>query len=511
MALTHVRAWADQSPEQRAIEAIRTAALVPSSYPDHPLPLVSGWMDGRQPLGFGPQYQIDQIRNGQYLLPWLAVYEQPSSVAADARHQAEFASYYEPAVKYLAEHHLPLCVTTSEWEVIMRGMGQGILGQIPLSPRTPVSDWYAAGQKWAQHSVIRRLQSLYPDPPLVLILPDDEYPRLSATQLGAGYSARSNDQLMARRRALGDSWIDRYRAMLQGFRDGLGAPGWRSHVRIVGFDAFPPPFIGRWPGWIDYTLYVPGRVEPFPEAWDGASVSYYQHDYFPDSDFTVWSPQIEAMNWVAELDGTYRRRPNYWFELSTWDGQQRGQPTDKAQFYASRGQSYSAARYGGMVQFGMWLLRPRVIREFRNPTDDRAAFGPYFQALLAAVARVHDNPTLAGFWRRGRLLPNPSSQHPYQENVPADLAGRSRWYLLDSSKNPTRPWNLSTQIQVFAIALEQGESPHRQWLVYAFTPQRTTKDIDVVIPGGPSIRVTGTSAGAFTLVREDDRSELPLG
>ena len=43
------------------------------------------------------------------------------------------------------------------------------------------------------------------------------------------------------------------------------------------------------------------------------------------TDYTLWSPQIETMNWVFMLDEVQRTRPEFWFELSTWDGNVPGQ------------------------------------------------------------------------------------------------------------------------------------------------------------------------------------------
>ena len=91
------------------------------------------------------------------------------------------------------------------------------------------------------------------------------------------------------------------------------------------------------------------------------------------------------MNYVPVLAEVRRKQPDFWFEISTWDGQQPGQPSDKLLFYANRGQTYPPDRYGGMVQFGMWLLRPRVVRDFRGSLDDeRIRFGPYFDRIMAA-------------------------------------------------------------------------------------------------------------------------------
>jgi hypothetical protein len=351
---------------------------------------------------------------------------------------------------------------------------------------------------------LRRLQRLYPDPPLVLFVSNNEQPKLSPDDLHAGYSSSADAAAIARRRAIGDAWIARYKMLLRGFREGLESPAWRANAVFVGYDAFMSPAMGRWGGWPSYSLYVPGRTEPWPYAWDGASASFYVHDWAPDSDFMVWSPQIEAMNYVAVLDEVRRAKPAFWFEISTWDGQQAGQPTDKRRFYALRGQELTASRYGGMVQFGMWLLRPRVVREFRNPEDDRIRFGSYFEAILSAVARVHDDVTLRTFWRTGRLLENPVGGHPYQEALPSELASRPRWFMLESASNPRRPWEISTPLKVFSLALEQGAKPHREWLVYACSPLDEVAEVEVTIPGGPALRVRAKRGGAFTVFKEGD-------
>ena len=66
----------------------------------------------------------------------------------------------------------------------------------------------------------------------------------------------------------------------------------------------------------------------------------------------------------------------------------------------------TTARYEGLVQFGMWLLRPRVVREFRGWLETVEYAGAYFDAILDAVDRVYANAVLRKFWRRGDLVPN---------------------------------------------------------------------------------------------------------
>jgi hypothetical protein len=206
------------------------------------------------------------------------------------------------------------------------------------------------------------------------------------------------------------------------------------------------------------------------------------------------------MNFLPQLAEIRRAKPAFWFEISTWDGQEPGQPTDKWWFFQKRGEEWTAERYGGMVQFGMWLMRPRVVREFRNPEHDRIRFGPYFEAVIAAVGRVHDEPLLRDFWEHGVLVPNPSAGHPYEVALTADVAAASRWFLLDSADNPPRPWKLDTQLAVYALALARGDLPHREWLVYTFSPLSARRQVSVTIPDGPTVLLPSGRAGCFTRV-----------
>lgn len=498
----------DGTAEQRAIAAILRGANPRIPGAEYPLPLAASWNTGLKPLGFTPAWQIGQIRRGRYLLPWFVLGVPSAGPARIGYLNAFDALYYGSAIGYLARHHLPLTFEAAPWETLLSRLSHPYAKTdakgraLPLSPLGPVAPWYDAGRAWARYPSLRELQRLYPDPPLVLLISDNEADRVSADDLHAPYGVNASPQIIARRRAIGDAWIVRYEAMIRGFRDGLDAPGWRAHALFIGYDAFVTPAMGRWTGWGSYSLYVPGRTEPWPYAWDGASVSYYVHDWAPDSDYTVWSPQIEAMNYVPALAEVRRSKPDFWFEISTWDGQQLGQASDKLLFYASRGQTYTPDRYGGMVQFGMWLLRPRVVREFRNWTDDRIRFEPYFDRVMDAVARVHRDPVLRDFWRHGRLVANPTGGHPYEAALTPELASRPRWFLLDSPANPPRPWQLTTPLAVYSLALVRGRAPRREWLVYAFSPLRRSGVVSVRIPGGPEVMVQTAPGGAFTRIEE---------
>lgn len=501
-----------ETPELRAIAAILRDSDPWRPGAEHPLPLAASWSVGMTPLGFTPAWQVEQIRGGHYLLPWFWLGVPPvGPTPKDPGYSTVFdAVYYGSAIGYLARHGLPLSFDMPPWEILLPQVSAAYAKKtdsgghpLDISPFGPIRPWYEAGRAWVRTPSVLQLQRLYPDPPLVLFISDNESSKLTPDDLHAPFSLHPPPQITARRRAIGDAWIARYKAMIDGMRDGLEAQGWRSHALFIGYDALVTSAMGRWGGWGAYSLYVPGRTEPWPYAWDGASVSYYVHDWAPDADYIVWSPEIEAMNYVPVLAEVRRTLPDFWFELSTWDGQQPGRPSDKLLFYANRGQTYSPDRYGGMVQFGMWLLRPRVVRDFRGSQDDeRISFGSYFDEIMDAVARVHRDPVLRDFWRRGRLVENPVGGHPYEEALPPELASRPRWFLLDSAANPPRPWQLVTPLAVYSLALVQGRAPHREWLVYAFSPLQRSDVVSVRLPGGPEVMVSATQRGAFTLIEE---------
>lgn len=485
---------------------IRAAALANTLWGvSHALPLVGHWNNGVRIDGFHPSYQLQQIQEGNYLLPWIDLAQPSEPIAPE--------SYYRRAVDEFAAQGLPISFVSTQWEVLVaKELGASWRRELqalgdPLSPFSPREYWYKAGLRWGQHPLLKKIQKLYPNPPLIVFVSNNEQRKLGWVEIARsgspipGLGPNPTDQEVIN--SVGDAWIDRYGDLIRGFRDGLTAPAWKNRAIFVGYGAFGGSALGRWGGWTQYSLYKPGRFEPWPVVWDGGSVPFYVFNWDPTTDFRVWSPQVQSMNWVPMLQLTNVLRDNFWFEISTWDGQSGNPADDKRVHYIERGQIYDGLRYGGMVQFGMWLLRPRVVREYRGYLQTREQFGDYFDAIMAAVARVHRNPTLAHFWQNGRLLPNKSADHPYQVSVPDEIRKLDRWFLLESPDNKARPWKLDTKIQLYALALEIGTAGSREWLVYSFAPRRINRrEFRVQIPGGPEVSVGASRAGCFTHIVE---------
>jgi hypothetical protein len=251
--------------------------------------------------------------------------------------------------------------------------------------------------------------------------------------------------------------------------------------------------------------------------WDGGSPSYYTHNWDGSTDYRVWSPQVEFMNLVFMQKQAYQLNPEFWYEFSVWDGYEPGEDNDKRLFYRDQGQAFTPERYGGFVQFGMWLTRPRAVREHRDWNETWQDCGPFFMALVAAVDRAHTNATLREWWRYGELVPNGARLHPYQQAIPEEYQSVDRWFLLETDANS--PGSLSgfvdsrdsqKEIRVFALALARGSAPERKWLVYAHSPLAERDAVQIRVPGYGDITVHVSVAGSFYLVDERTRSTTPV-
>jgi hypothetical protein len=520
-------AWAQSVDRPLSVpQAIRTEAMrAPDDPVGRPLPLASHWNSGITPSNdtFGPAYQIDLIEAGHHVLPFLRM-----PTPSDPASKNLSSEYYELPLKKLAEWGLPFSMLSTQWESLLSGDKKYL--ELPaeanpnafeldgtvvpeVDPMGPVEPWREVGRKWTTSPGMQRLLALYPAPPLVLLVSNNEHAKVTWPE--ADMSKRYVDRFgsdtsdVFKRQVFAEGWIERYRALLVGMKEGLANSSWSDAVRFIGYDAFGPRNLGRWPEWKQNSLYVPGRIDWSPLVWDGGSPSFYVLNSNASTDYTVWSPQIAAMNWVFMQAEATRLNKRFWFEFSTWDGST-DTLDDKRSFYASQGQTYSPARYAAMVRFGMWLTRPRVVREFRGWDGRGSEHRAYFLSLVQAVDEVHDNPVLRRFWRKGNLVPNRNHTHPYQADVPDEYKNEDRWFLLDTNLDPVRPWQLNTALPVFALALTMAKGGAREWLVYAHAPLGLRQNVLVMIPDYGFVKIDVPAAGAFYWLQEKGGKVIPV-
>ncbi len=521
-------------PARLAAEQIRREALLPPNGPSgRPLPLVSHWNMGSQGRGWTPQYQVELLRAGHRILPWMGWPR--GDPDKDEKSQARFDGYYAELLGLCRRYRLPISFRGTQWEAMLvkqeyRELAPDDCPAVitpegkaigKLSPFGPIDPWRDPAREYVDTPAMKKLQSLYPDPPLVLFVSNNEAPDLRWHQVEElsrryvyKYGQGHSDQF--KRKVVAEGWMERYPVMFQAMRDALVSEAWKKNVRFVGYGAFGPSHFGRWAQWKDYSLITGEWTSPDWHIWDGGSPSYYTHNWCPNRDHWVWSTQVQSMNWIFQLEEAWKVNPDFWWEISTWDGNGGWTPGDectpelekkaKACQYIRDGQTYTPERFLGWIQFGMWLLRPRAVREFRASTIPLEPWRPFFEKLLLAVDRVHEEETLAEFWRHGRLVPNTAHRHPYQEDVPEKYRDVPRWFLLDTNLDPERPWELTTNIPVFSLALVLGETGKRRWLLYAHSPLEDRRDVEIALPEFGQVTVDVPRAGAFYVVYEPSRN-----
>ncbi len=528
---------AEPAPSEAArevAEEIRREALMsPAGSRGRPLPLVSHWNMGSQGKGWTPDYQVELLNKGHHILPWMSWPQ--GDPDADEKAMKRFLDYYGNLIQCCRDMKLPISFRGTQWEamLVQEKYRELPLEECPavvapegkaipkLSPFGPVDRWRDPAGEYVDNPAMKKLQEIYPDPPLVLFVSNHEPPDLRWHQVNKSkryldkYGTDRSDEF--KRKVVSEGWMERYPIMFRAMRDALISDIWKKNVRFVGYGSFGPSHFGRWAEWKQYSLITDEWIDPEPLIWDGGSPSYYTHNWNDNRDHRVWSTQVQSMNWLFMLDWVYQVKPDFWWEVSVWDGNDGGWTPDmgyvpellkksKACQYMKDGQTYTPDRYEGWVQFGLWLLRPRALREFRGSTVPLAPWRLFFQRLLNVVDRVYDSGTLQEFWRHGDLVPNNAHRHPYQESIPDRYRDVQRWYLLDTNLDPPRQWDLRTDIPVFSLALIRGEKGARRWLLYAHSPLEDRKDVQITIPNYDSVKVDVPRSGAFYVVEEKSGS-----
>jgi hypothetical protein len=180
------------------------------------------------------------------------------------------------------------------------------------------------------------------------------------------------------------------------------------------------------------------------------------------------------------------------------------------QYHLASPDLFTPERYKAWIRYGMWLTKPRVVREFRGD-DNQEQYGmDYLYGLIAAVDEVYTNPLLKQFWRLGEPVKNPAWKHPYKTAEPAEYqtdAARYRWYNLTTDADTLPPDSqsvaLTLEIKVWALALKIGTAPNREWLVYAYSPKKDRSNVTITIPEYGNITIDVPQAGVFHHVREE--------
>jgi hypothetical protein len=173
----------------RAAAVVRAESLRSNNDPGgKPLPLVAQWHMGHMPL----EFQIGLLKRGHHLLPFIPCptpeRERPDTPA------------FEESLALLSAWNMPIAVIGTQWEAVLTDHEKKWRSMPPeqsalvwsaaattdtvkptlkmLSPFGAIPPWEEAGRYWTDSPAMKRLQQLYPRPPLVLMVSNNEASRL---------------------------------------------------------------------------------------------------------------------------------------------------------------------------------------------------------------------------------------------------------------------------------------------------------------------------------------------
>jgi Concanavalin A-like lectin/glucanases superfamily len=541
-----------------------------------PLPVTGNWMcelpkpsknPGDSPLGWDPNYFVELIKQGHHVIPTFIdtmfltsrAFCLPEQEQPNVKKQVdELLEQWRPALEFCRDHKLPIAFRGWNYATYPLGLAQRrsqitkepikpeqdprllIDGKAPrennpdMDPCGPIGLWKDFGTFWFNNPLMVEIQKIYPDPPLVIFLDNNEVGKVGkvdpkSDRFLAKYGAGPHDEEFLKKVAA-EGYDERYQAMFDAARAACVSPTWSKNLRFVAYNSLKPPH-------------------------DGGMPEFYDNDWQPaKTDFGAAGLQSDAMGMFVSQTKVVNENPSFLWSSIFWDGEwmgniwrSRGQgkasPAKPFQ-YASAGQRWDFNRYEGDFQFGLWVMRPKLYFEFRGDPRRNTYMDGAWQRALAMVDRPWSNPVLRDFWRFGKLVPNrfaPPARRPwkwdqYTEEQKANYIKTDRWFLLACDANPPRgawvpeaelhanapaeppppyetgkdPWK-DASLRVFSIALVRGEQPKRSWLIYAHAPLGAVSNAKVQLPGFGDVKLDSVPAsGSFFLVTEADRSVKTL-
>ena len=518
-----------------------------------PLPLAGSWVCTGM---FGPRRMVEMIKQGHHVMPTLG--SGPGFLARYAYilenkgfsegKLPKYMAEIEPVLAFCAEHKLPISMGGHNWatgparmeydynrapehnrktftpeesvRLMVRRDGKVTSGSWKMSsPFGPEERWREFGRWWMDNPAMQTLRKQYPDPPMVVWLNNNEAGEIGLKHLdwSLRFQETYGDDLTKDEKVeiLHKAYDEKYAALFDEARNVLSEPAWKENTVFVAYNAWPRSVKGR--------TEERNRGSEW-KRFDGTMPEFYLNDwqiYRGKTDYNYWSPQTEGLRIESSQNVIFELDPDHYFASIAWDG---GQPAARRSsinclatgMYGSGAvQRWDFARYEGMVQFGLWAMRPRVMREFRWPVTSHDAYDhEAFMAVVRSADRVWDNETLAEFWRFGTLEKSEAFRPPDKR-----VAGELRFYsrvdaLLPVDVNPSRDtwpriWHFKAgrrppvKLRVLALALRLGEAPNRRWLIYAHAPLGAVDMPSVEIPDLGKVQLPFVSrSGSFFTVAE---------
>jgi len=484
------------SPNISEMAAVVTSqALKAFSGSDYsPLPLMAHW-DVGEADAMNPTYMLSRLEKGEHVLVSWELDPYYSNTIGNA--------YYEESIKKAAELQLPLVfilpapesalTKDSYYKTLAKSENPNVVdiqGNVldKLSPFGPNNLWNEIGEQWTSTALMTQIQEWYPNPPLVLFINKDRASRLywsdidTSSRYMKNYPQDKNDAY--KRTLIGAQWIEKYRQMHIGFKQGLTQESWKNNIKFISYDDFSDD-LGQISTWLINSTLTKQYLDISPLTGDGTSVSF---DLTKDMDYAnINAPQIALNNLPFMLQEAKRNNPNFIQQLSITHNSNMTDP----------------ALYRGLTQFGLWFLRPSIIRQ-NSPNSMLEEMEPLFNEMSDSVELIYNSDILSDFWKNGKLVSNGESN--FNSNIPAQYKDDPRWFLLDVDANPTRPWTESSNIKVWAFALVKGEAPNREWLIYAQSQSGELNNVLINIPQYNEITLSTSLEGNFYTINENNAS-----
>jgi len=471
-----------------ASEVTSTMLAAFKNSPKRTLPLVANWNVGIPEYSYGldPLYLINRFTYGEHLVPtWKLDPYYNDNIGL---------SYYETSIKKAAELGLPLVFILPSLESALTkddvyfSMGKTqnpnvitVNGTVlpELSPFGPDSLWKEVGGQWSTTTLMTQFQEWYPNPPLVIFIDEDASKKLSWSKLAT--SARYIEQYPTntsnefKRTLVNAKWLEKYRQLHEGFKQGFTKKAWKQNVKFVTRNQLAVN-MGATSDWINSATTTNQYANIWPLTADGLTINFNLEG---DKTDTIDAPHRLLNNLPFMLEEAKELNPNFTYQLSIDANQKIDNPQ----------------RYRGFTQFALWFLRPSIIRQTPNKIT-KAEMNPLFQEVVDSVELIHNSDVLADFWKNGKLVSTGNSN--YTQNIPTNYQSVPREFLLKT--DASRP--------VWAFALEKGVTPNREWLVYLQSPEENLSDITVSIPNFKNVNLDATQEGNFYTLSESKTQNI---
>jgi len=536
----------DAKPSEAAL-AIARWATQPSTGPEgRPLPLAGTW----DTTEWSSAYLAEMIQKGHYVN---IAFPDPSGKAIRASTPETdelIRTLYKPALEFARANRLPIVFRGWNWaespvkyqkrkqqmdkvEIPTDQLANILVNGKPdkkgTDPFGPIEAWEDWGRFWMGNEMMKQIQAIYPDPPLVIFLNNNE-----AGEMLSSAGVEKQDRFLAKfgpgphsteflNKAVREGYAERYAAMFKAGNEALVEPAWKKNIRYIAYNTIAgAAYIGNEGapkpglhfdstlGWTQWRLYNGSMPESYDNDWQAG-----KRDNRPGG------MQTEAGGLYAMQKLVFAEDPDFFWTSIIWDGGVVSEvfrvprQSSKTYVYATSGQRWSFERYEGWTQFVLWATRPRMMYEFRGMEPMDAMRNGTWMAMVNSTDRVWTNPVLGEFWRFGELVPN-TAEDPWfndlRPDAPKWLKDLKRWYLLTCDANPPRKtWENGTILNVFAQALVLGKAPHRRWLVYAHAPNGAVANATVKLPDFGDVKLPSVPlSGSFFTVEESGRSIKPL-